>query len=90
MDYVQRNLPSVKINSISELIGDTTLDLKTVNGTKLPFVGWIGVDFNLQSSRGIPYELKVPFLVCTHAPDLPIIEYNVIEEVVTNFNNNDS
>lgn len=47
--FIEQHLPSSTIHSIAELVGSTNLDLKAVNGTKLPFEGWVEVTFELRN-----------------------------------------
>ena len=56
------------------------LDLKAANGTALPYSGWTEIDFSLIGTNH-DYGLKVPFLVCKEMLELPILGYNVIEEI---------
>ncbi|XP_028517114.1 uncharacterized protein LOC110246493 [Exaiptasia diaphana] len=82
-DFIERNFPSIVVRDICELIGSAPLDLKAANGTKLPFRGWVDLDFELKTGNTTTHKLKVPFLVSDYSIDLPIIGYNVIEQIVT-------
>ena len=71
------------IKQLSELL-DTNLNLTAVNGTKVPYIGWVEVRVKLTppSSDSGQEELLVPFLVTSEKLDCPILGYNVIEELV--------
>ena len=72
------------IKQLSELL-DTNLNLTAVNGTKVPYIGWVEVRVKLTppSSDSSQEELLVPFLVTSEKLDCPILGYNVIEELVS-------
>ena len=67
------------IKQLSELL-DKNLNLTTVNGTKIPYIGWVEVRVKLTppSSDSEKEELLVPFLVTSEKLGCPILEYNVI------------
>ena len=50
------------------------------NRTKLPYCGWVKVNFQLFHSP--ESSIEVPMLVTNYPLDSPIIGYNVIEELV--------
>ncbi|KAK3720025.1 hypothetical protein QZH41_005170 [Actinostola sp. cb2023] len=70
--------PSAKIRNISELL-DRTLELTAANGSKIPYQGWVELEFRLSSPDN---KLSVPFLVTNECLDATIIGYNVIEELL--------
>ena len=67
-------------SGVEELLGVNELELKAANGTALPYCGWTEIDFSLLGTNS-DYGLKIPFLVRKVALDLPIVGYNVIEEI---------
>ena len=67
----------MNFTQLSELL-DTNLNLTAVNGTKVPYIGWVEV-----SSDSDQEKLLVPFLVTSEKLDSPILEYNVIAELVS-------
>ncbi len=67
-------------SGVEELLGVNELELKAANGTALPYCGWTEIDFSLLGTNS-DYGLKIPFLVSKVALDLPIVGYNVIEEI---------
>jgi hypothetical protein len=71
------NLP---IKNIESLFNDgTELDLKTANGTLMPYEVFVVVDFKLETSS-TDRTILVPMLATHETLDYPIIGYNVIEE----------
>ena len=72
------------IKQLSELL-DTSLNLTAVNGTKVPYIGWVEARVKLTppSSDNDQEELLEPFLVTSEKLDCPILGYNVIEELVS-------
>lgn len=56
------------------------------NGTKLPLMGLVDLEFKLNTGNTKTHNLNVPFLVSKYFIDLPIIGYNEIEQIVTGSN----
>ena len=77
-DLLTRVLPGIPIKDISELL-DAELNLTAANGTKIPYKGWVEFRFRLSSPES---ELLVPFLVTEEVLEMPLIGYNVIEEIM--------
>ena len=84
VEFFQRHLGQMAIKQLSELL-DTNLNLTAVNGTKVPYIGWVEVKVKLTppSSDNDQEELLVPFLVTSEKLDCPILGYNVIEELLS-------
>ena len=61
-DWVRNNLRECTVQPVEKLLGVTQLDLKAANGTDLPYMGWIDVDFKL-AGKNHEYGVNVPFLV---------------------------
>ena len=81
--WVQRNLQGTPVRPISELVDYASgLDLRAANGTPIPFTGWVDASLTLPSHRPAPITIQFPALVTTDTLQLPIIGYNVIEQVV--------
>ena len=74
------NLPDKKIQNINELLG-VELEMVAANGTKIPYLGFIEVKFQLAKSEGSEV-LQVPMLVTPKPQLLPLIGFNVIQETV--------
>ena len=71
-EFVRRNFPDVAFKDISELL-DIELNLTAANGSKVPYIGWVELNFRLRSSKD---ELAVPFLVTEQSLDSPLIGFN--------------
>ena len=76
--FIKRNFPGVTVNDIEELLG-AKLNLTAANGSDIPYKGWVELKFKLLSSSN---ELTVPFLVTEEVLDVPLIGFNVIEEII--------
>ena len=80
--WLDEQLPGLIIRKIESILDDhVELDLKTANGTRMPYEGWVEVEFNLETSSN-GRTIMVPMLVTGETLDCPIIGYNVIEELV--------
>ena len=77
-------LPKKEIKDISCLLGSETLNLTVANGEKLPYDGYIEIDFTLRGEGGTQFSIPVPVLVTPHFLEHPIIGYNVVEEILVN------
>ena len=82
--WQETHLPGARIRSIAELLGeDKELNLQAMNGTDIPYVGWIDVKFKLSSMESDESEgIRVPMLVGQSDQEHTIIGFNVIEEVL--------
>ena len=58
------------------------LNLEGMNGTDIPFDGWIQVRFKLAGDDTTVDELTVPVLVGRKEQEFPNIGFNVIEEIL--------
>ena len=85
---LHEHLGSIAIRLLSEL-PETSLKLTVVNGTQIPYIGWVDVRLTLtpSSSNSNQVELVAPFLVTSESLDCPILGYNAIEELVRNDQN---
>ena len=73
--------PDTEIQDVKKLLSEgKDLELMTANGSKLPYKGWVKIDFQLSLSDG--GSIEVPMLVTDCTLEQPIIGYNVIEEVI--------
>lgn len=79
LDEQQPDLPIRNIESLFE--DGTELDVKTANGSCMPYEGFVVVEFKLETSS-VGQTILVPMLVTKETLDYPIIGYNVIEELV--------
>jgi len=69
---------------MTELLGMDALDLKAANGTDLPYEGWVELTFNLVEDN-VDHNVNVPFLAAKDSLDMPIVGFNVIEEITKYF-----
>ena len=84
--WKSQNLPDAKIHPISDLLkGNEILDLRTANGSKIPFQGWVEVSLNLCDPKGQTSEsdeVIVPVLVSSNVVQRLIIGFNAIVEIM--------
>ena len=80
--FLQEMFPDTEIKDISELI-EAELNITTVNGEAIPYVGWVQLNFQLPQGQPL---LQVPFLVTEKHFNLPLIRYNVIEHCIKSNN----
>ena len=81
-EFLKRNFPDAVARDISELL-NTKLNLTAANGSEMPYIGWVELNFRLSSCNN---DLKVPFLVTEQYLDSPLIGFNVIEEIIKDSN----
>ena len=80
--WLVEQLLELPIRNIEILLDDgTELDLKTANGTRMSYEGWVEVKFKLET-LGEDRTVLVPMLVTGETLDHPIVGYNVIEQLV--------
>ena len=80
---LKEHFPQLETQDINDLFDQNVeLELTTANGSKLPYNGWVRMNFHLLNSEGDAVE--VPMLVTEFELDQPIIGYNVIEELIKN------
>ena len=82
--FVRRNFPDIAVKDISELL-DIELNVTAANGSKVPYIGWVELNFKLWSSKD---ELAVPFLATEQSLDSPLIGFNVIEKIIKTVSEN--
>ena len=87
--WQQTHLPLEVLRNVDELlrVGEE-LNLEAMNGTDIPFDGWIEVRFKLAGDNTTADELTVPFLVGQQDQEYPITGFNVIEEVLRTHSGN--
>ena len=87
--WQQTHLPLEVLRNVEELLGaGEELNLEAMNGTDIPFDGWIEVRFKLAGDDTTADELTVPVLVGQKEQEYPIIDFNVIEEVLSQHSEN--
>ena len=82
--WLNQCLPGCDIRDIAELLGMDGLKLKAANGTDLPYEGWVELTFNLIEDDS-DHTVTVPFLIAKDFLDMPIVGFNVIEEIPKQF-----
>ena len=87
--WLKQCLSGCDIRDIAELLGMDGLDLKAANGTDLPYEGWVELTFNLIEDD-LDHTVKVPFLIAKDSLDMPIVAFNVIEEITKLFESGSS
>lgn len=88
-EWQQTHLPLEVLRNVEELLGaGEELNLEAMNGTDIPFDGWIEVRFKLAGDDTAADELIVPVLVGQKEQEYPIIGFNVIEEVLSQHSEN--
>ena len=75
--WLDENFPEKPIKDVSELLGHE-LFLKVANNSHLDYLGYVEIVFKM-SDNAEP--LMVPFLVTEEEVEIPLVGYNVIEEV---------
>ena len=87
--WQQTHLPLEVLRNVEELLGaGEELNLEAINGTDIPFDGWIEVRFKLAGDDTIADELTVPVLVGRKEQEYPIVGFNVIEEILSQHSEN--
>ena len=81
--FLDKHFPGKKIHSVEDFLGHGGLKLTAANNTDLPIEGVVLFDF------GVDGEIlfQVPFLVSKYELAHPIVGYNMIEHLITNFPN---
>ena len=80
-EWLEHTLPEENVQPIENLLQEKN-DLRAANGTTIPYVGWVVLNFELVNSEDDRH-LTVPFLATKEKLEPPIIGYNVTEEIVT-------
>ena len=84
---LKEHFGDVEIQDVKLSLDDgTEFELTTANRTQIPSCGWVKLNFQLSSSEII----EVPMLVTEYQLDLPIIGYNVIDELLKTFDSSDT
>ena len=81
-DFLENNFPDLQVKSI-QCLSDCgpELDLSAANGTKINYIGYVEIDFRLNSSD-TEKQITIPMLVTTDPMECPLIGYNVMQETV--------
>ena len=77
--------PDISIRKIEDFLGtETEINLVAANGTEIPYKGWAELDSRIPHHQSDINVIKVPFLVTVESIDMPVIGFNVIEQIVSN------
>ena len=80
---LKRRFVDTKGHGIEELLDSgVDLELSTANGTQLPYLGWVKMTIELKGPSEGSNKIIVPMLITHAALHLPIIGYNVLEQLV--------
>jgi hypothetical protein len=77
-NFVSKSFPNIPIRDDSELL-ECGLTLTAANGSKIPYVGWVELKFQVQDSEN---EVSVPFFVTRENLELPLVGFNVIKHMI--------
>ncbi|XP_051793415.1 uncharacterized protein b3gat1b isoform X1 [Acanthochromis polyacanthus] len=86
--WVKTYLPDHKVRPLTELLGQQALNVLAVNGQSLPYDGWVAARVTLPDNSDPDLSIQVPFLVSSVPIDLPLIGFNVIEQLILGPNEN--
>ncbi len=75
-------LPDLKINSVSEILGEEELKVIAANGSIIPYDGWVAITVNLPGNLDPNLSISVPFLISSYPMDKPLIGFNVLEVLI--------
>ncbi len=82
--FVQENFPEAKIETLAEFLGNEDLKLTAANKKEMSVIGIVVLKFGI---AGTPDMFEIPFLVTDEPLSQPILGYNTIEYLVSNFGN---
>nr|XP_023656141.1 uncharacterized protein LOC111837914 [Paramormyrops kingsleyae] len=83
-EWKRKYLPEVEVRPVRDLVEEGGLILSAANKTRIPYEGWMGVEFRLSKSTlagTSDSPLWVPILIASTDMERPIIGFNVIEEL---------
>ena len=80
-DWEEQNLPKLKLQPTERLLGISDLERQAVNGTKMPYVGWVETSFAFGEESSVK-KLSVPVLVVNQELERPVVGYNVKEQLI--------
>ena len=85
-NWLKQCLPGCDIRDIAELLG---MDGLEANGTDLIYEGWVELTFNLIEYNS-DHTVTVPFFIAKDFSDMPLVRFNVIEEISKQFDGGSS
>ena len=80
--FVDEHFPDAKIETVAEFLGNEELKLTVANKKEMSVIGVIVLQFGVE---GLPDMFDIPFLVTDEPLSQPILGYNTIEYLVSNF-----
>ena len=80
--FIENNFPDVKLHSVADFLGNEELMLTVANKNELSVKGVVILNFGIEESRNM---FQIPFLVTEESISKPILGYNTIEHLITNF-----
>ena len=83
-EFVNENFPDAKIETVAEFLGKEDLKLTVANKKEMSVIGVVVLQFGI---AGMPDMFEIPFLVTDEPLSQPILGYNTIEYLVSNFGN---
>ena len=75
LSWLNKHVKDYKLNDLESVLGGK-LEVEAVGGKRIPYEGYVQLDFKMGTSR-----LAVPFLVTKESLLHPLIGYNVIEMI---------
>ena len=83
LQHVKKYLKGTPVNKIEDLLDPgASLELKTANGTTLPYLGWISVRCEFKGNSNGVGVIDLPMLATASNIDNLIIGYNVLQELI--------
>lgn len=83
-DWVEKELPDVKIQPIETLLTGHPLAVNAANGTAVPFEGWIDVTLDIVGVNNKSVAVQVPMLVGQSCVSFPLLGSNITEIIKWN------
>ncbi len=80
--WKEEYLPDLRINSVSEILGEEELKVIAANGSIIPYDGWVAITVNLPGNLDPNLSISVPFLISSYPMDKPLIGFNVLEVLI--------
>lgn len=85
LQELTERLQETKVNKIEDLLHPVVkLELLAANGTVLPYLGWVDLQCELKGDNKGKNIMNLQMLVAESNIDNPIIDYNMLEQLVCN------
>lgn len=81
-DWLETNLPEIKVQSLEDLLPDVPLKITAATGTDVPFEGWAEILMEIKSAKHGQVAIHVPMLVSQNCGSGLLLGFNVIEEII--------